>query len=162
MSRVPGAGDVTHGDDVTYENHVTGSIDVSGPRSASVSERLGFADLVDRLAAEAPRRDTERVLFTDLRPELRARRIGAIRLPRADGGRLPLTEFFQFIRELAAADSNLAHSLRNHYASIENAIHLQAAGSRPLRGAWNAAAAQCLLLTVQAPPLADRLQRRGE
>ena len=122
MSRVPGAGDVTHGDDVTHENHVTGSIDVSGPRSASVSERLGFADLVDRLAAEAPRRDTERVLFTDLRPELRARKIGAIRLPRADGGRLPLTEFFQFIRELAAADSNLAHSLRNHYASIENAI----------------------------------------
>ena len=50
-----------------------------------VSERLGFADLVDRLAAEAPRRDTERLLFTDLRPELRARKIGAVRLPRADG-----------------------------------------------------------------------------
>jgi alkylation response protein AidB-like acyl-CoA dehydrogenase len=97
---------------------------VSGavPVSASVSERLGFADLVDRLAADAPRRDTERLLFSDLRPELRARRIGAIRLPRADGGRLPLTEFFRFIRELASADSNLAHSLRNHYAGIENAI----------------------------------------
>ena len=90
--------------------------------SAPVSERLGFADLVDKVAADAPRRDTERLLFDDLRPELRARKIGAIRLPRADGTRLPLTEFFAFIRELAAADSNLAHSLRNHYAGIENAI----------------------------------------
>ena len=135
---------------------------MSGATLAPVSERLGFGDLVDRLAAQAPARDTERLLFDDLRPELRARKIGALRLPGADGERLPLTEFFQFVRELAEADSNLAHSLRNHYASIENAIHLQAAGSRPLRGAWNAAAAQCLLLTVQAPPLADRLQRRGE
>lgn len=56
-------------------------------------------DLIDRVAAQAPRRDTERLLFTDLRPELRTRKIGAIRLPRADGERLPLTEFFQFIRE---------------------------------------------------------------
>ena len=75
--------------------------------SASVSERLGFADLVDKVAADTPRRDTERLLFDDLRPELRARKIGAIRLSRADGTRLPLTEFFAFIRELAAADSNL-------------------------------------------------------
>ena len=110
---------VTDVKDVTAPS---GAIDVSLPTSAPVSERLGFADLIDRLAADAPRRDTERLLFTDLRPELRARKIGAIRLPRADGERLPLTEFFQFIRELAAGDSNLAHSLRNHYASIENAI----------------------------------------
>ena len=108
--------------DVSGPIEVSGPIDVSLPTSAPVSERLGFADLIDRLAADAPRRDTERLLFTDLQPELRARKIGAIRLPRADGERLPLTEFFQFIRELAASDSNLAHSLRNHYASIENAI----------------------------------------
>jgi len=108
--------------DVNGSTIPSGATDVSLPTSAPVSERLGFADLIDRLAADAPRRDTERLLFTDLRPELRARKIGAIRLPRADGERLPLTEFFQFIRELAAGDSNLAHSLRNHYASIENAI----------------------------------------
>jgi len=94
-----------------------------------VTERLGFTDLVRRLAAEAPRRDTERLLFTDLRPELRASRIGAVRLPRADGSRLRLTEFFQFILDLAIADSNLAHSLRNHYAAIENAILDPAPGS---------------------------------
>jgi alkylation response protein AidB-like acyl-CoA dehydrogenase len=87
-----------------------------------VTERLGFADLVSRLSGEAPRRDTERLLFSDLRPELRATKIGAIRLPRADGSRLRLTEFFQFILDLAIADSNLAHSLRNHYAAVENAI----------------------------------------
>jgi alkylation response protein AidB-like acyl-CoA dehydrogenase len=87
-----------------------------------VTERLGFADLVRRLSAEAPRRDRERLLFSDLRPELRSSRIGAIRLPRADGSRLRLTEFFQFILDLSIADSNLAHSLRNHYAAVENAI----------------------------------------
>jgi alkylation response protein AidB-like acyl-CoA dehydrogenase len=87
-----------------------------------VTERLGFADLVSRLSSEAPRRDRDRMLFTDLRPELRASRIGAIRLPRADGSRLRLTEFFQFILDLAIADSNLAHSLRNHYVAVENAI----------------------------------------
>jgi hypothetical protein len=107
--------------DVNGSTIPSGATDVSLPTSAPVSERLGFADLIDRLAADAPRRDTERLLFTDLRPELRARKIGAIRLPRADGERLPLTEFFQFIRELAAGDSNLAHSLRNHYAGGTNA-----------------------------------------
>jgi len=92
------------------------------PPVSPVTERLGFADLVRRLWSEAPRRDRERLLFTDLRQELRASRIGAIRLPRADGTRLRLTEYFQFILDLAAADSNLAHSLRNHYVGLENAI----------------------------------------
>jgi len=87
-----------------------------------VTGRLGFTDLVSRLAGEAPRRDRDRLLFTDLRPELRASKIGAIRLPRADGSRLTLTEYFQFVLDLAIADSNLAHSLRNHYVAIENAI----------------------------------------
>ena len=90
--------------------------------TSGVTERLGFTDLVARLAGEAPRRDSERLLFGDLRPELRARKIGALRLPRGDGSRLALTEFFEFVADLAAADSNLAHSLRNHYATTENAV----------------------------------------
>src|ERR1035438_2453290 len=90
--------------------------------ASPVTERLGFADFISRLASEAPRRDRERLLFSDLQPELRASKIGAIRLPRADGSRLRLTEFFQFILDLATADSNLAHSLRNHYVTVENAI----------------------------------------
>jgi hypothetical protein len=68
-----------------------------------VTERLGFADLVRRLWSEAPRRDRERLLFTDLRPELRAEKIGAIRLPRADGSRLRLTEYFSTL----ACDSTI-------------------------------------------------------
>jgi alkylation response protein AidB-like acyl-CoA dehydrogenase len=94
----------------------------AGPSWSGVSEGLGFAGLLTRLYREAPRRDTERLLFTDLRAELRASRIGAIRLPRADGGRLALSEYFDFILDLATADSNLAHSLRNHYVALENAI----------------------------------------
>src|SRR6202034_3442140 len=30
--------------------------------------------------------------------------------------------FFEVVADLAAADSNLAHSLRNHYSAVENAI----------------------------------------
>ena len=98
--------------------------------TSEVTRRLGFTDLIDRLADEAARRDTERLLFGDLRPQLRTRRIGALRLPRADGSRLALTEFFEFIADLAAADSNLAHSLRNHYTAVENSI-LDPAPSSP-------------------------------
>ena len=42
--------------------------------TSPVSERLGFCDLVDRLAVQAPRRDAERILFSDLRTELRQRK----------------------------------------------------------------------------------------
>jgi alkylation response protein AidB-like acyl-CoA dehydrogenase len=89
---------------------------------SAASQRLGCADLLGRLYRDAPRRDTERLLFTDLHDELRAIRIGAIRLPRPDGSRLTLTEYFDFIGDLAIADSNLAHSLRNHYVTLENAL----------------------------------------
>ena len=122
-----------------------------------VTERLGFTDLVRRLAAEAPRRDTERLLFTDLRPELRASRIGAVRLPRADGSRLRLTEFFQFILDLAIADSNLAHSLRNHYVAIENAILDPAPGSPRLL----ALAAEGLLFGGRGPGADRKLRQRA-
>jgi hypothetical protein len=37
----------------------------------------------------------ERLLVTDLRAELRASRIGAVRLPRADGSRIRLTKFLR-------------------------------------------------------------------
>ncbi|MEV8517749.1 acyl-CoA dehydrogenase family protein [Dactylosporangium sp. NPDC051484] len=89
------------------------------PKVTAVSERLGLSELITRLWADAPRRDTERVLFSDLRPQLRALRLGAVRLPREDGSRLPLSEFFELVLDLSAADSNFAHSLRNHYAAVE-------------------------------------------
>jgi hypothetical protein len=66
--------------------------------TSPASKRLGFADLIDRLSAQEPRRDSERILFDDVLPELRKRKIGAIRLPGASenlgasGSRLPLTE----------------------------------------------------------------------
>jgi alkylation response protein AidB-like acyl-CoA dehydrogenase len=84
--------------------------------------QLGLTGLLGRLYDEAPRRDSERLLFTDLRDELRAIRIGAIRMPRADGRRIALTDYFDVILDLAIADSNLAHSLRNHYVAVENNI----------------------------------------
>ena len=52
MTDVAGVSDVTG---VAGVSDATGVSGVSAPTSALVSERLGFADLVDRLAAEAPR-----------------------------------------------------------------------------------------------------------
>jgi alkylation response protein AidB-like acyl-CoA dehydrogenase len=81
------------------------------------------------VAAAAPDRDQRRGLYSDLRPRLRALRIGAVRLPGQDGQRLPLIDFFELVEELAAADSNLAHFLRNHYAAVENNLLAPTASS---------------------------------
>ncbi len=45
---------VTHGGQADGVSDLTARIDVSGSGPTPVSERLGFADLVDRLAAESP------------------------------------------------------------------------------------------------------------
>ena len=97
-----------------------------------VSSRLGFGDLIDRLSGEAPRRDTERLLFSDLRPELRERKTGAIRLPRADGSRLALTEFFQFMagiaqRALSDPVELVRSRSRNYYHGTADEPVIQAA-----------------------------------
>ena len=41
---------------------------MSEAEGAPVSERLGFANLVDKVAAQAPRRDAERLLLDDRGP----------------------------------------------------------------------------------------------
>jgi alkylation response protein AidB-like acyl-CoA dehydrogenase len=56
---------------------------------------------------------------------VRRARLGALRVPRADGGAgATLRELFQVVIELAAADVNVAHILRGHFAFVEERLRL--------------------------------------
>lgn len=82
---------------------------------AAVTHRLGYAALFQHFADGAAARDVGRTpLFAETR-ELKARGFGALRVD----GTLPLPEFFALIRDLAKADPNIAHVLRNHFYAVE-------------------------------------------
>jgi alkylation response protein AidB-like acyl-CoA dehydrogenase len=79
----------------------------------------GLRDLYDRVAAEASARDHDRTHPYDVLGLLRQARFGALRLPRPQGGGASLREVFQEAILLGAADSNVAHIYRNHFAFVE-------------------------------------------
>ncbi len=89
----------------------------SGPlthRSPELKELFAF------IAAGAAERDRERIHPYDVFELVRSARLGALRLRREDGGAgSTLRELFEVVIALAAADPNIAHSLRNHYAFVE-------------------------------------------
>lgn len=97
-----------------------------GPALISpLSASLGFADILAEIAASAPQRESQRQLPSDEIGRLKALRFGAIRLARGDGGHgLSLSELFTVSRDLAAADSNIAHAFRNHLWQVEAALRL--------------------------------------
>lgn len=79
--------------------------------------------LVDSIAAGADARDRGEASAHDAIDILRAARLGAFRLPRAEGGGgASLTELFELVIDLAEADSNIPHILRNHFAFVEKAL----------------------------------------
>ncbi|MFC3692340.1 acyl-CoA dehydrogenase [Chenggangzhangella methanolivorans] len=79
-----------------------------------------FQSLFAEVGARAAERDRERVHPTDVIALLRERRVGALRLPVEEGGRgYSLRRLLSFVIGLAAADSNVAHALRNHYAFVD-------------------------------------------
>lgn len=56
---------------------------------------------------------------------VKAARLGALRVPRADGGGgASLRELFDTVIGLAAADVNVAHILRGHFAHVEERLRL--------------------------------------
>ena len=87
---------------------------------SDVARRLGLEEVLTRFALAAPKRDVERILLTEEVAELKRLKFGAARLPVEAGGLgITLPELFQLGRDAATADSNLAHSLRNHFGSVE-------------------------------------------
>jgi len=86
-----------------------------------------FHHLLDSLndAAEPRDRDTEATVAAIAR--VRKARLGALRLPRAEGGGgATLRELFETIILLGEADSNIPHILRNQFAFTEKALRLRA------------------------------------
>lgn len=79
-----------------------------------------LADIFEEIRAQAVTRELERDLAFDAVDKLTAAGFGALRIPAEFGGAgLSLTEFFGLLVELAAADSNVAHLLRGHFAFVE-------------------------------------------
>lgn len=93
-------------------------------RSAALRAALAdFAPALDQLRAAAPRNDVERLHpFEEVRA-LAALGLGAVRLPVSAGGRgLSLSELYDLLIEVGAADSNIPQALRQHYFRVELAL----------------------------------------
>jgi alkylation response protein AidB-like acyl-CoA dehydrogenase len=80
----------------------------------------GLASLFAEIRAGAVARELGRELAHDPVARLRELGFGALRVPVEFGGAgLTLPEFFDLLVDLAAADSNVAHLLRGHFAFVE-------------------------------------------
>lgn len=88
-----------------------------------LSATLGFSEAIAAIAATAAQREREQRLPHEEIATLKALGFGALRLSADDGGRgLSLSELFAVARDVAAADSNIAHALRNHFWQVEAAL----------------------------------------
>jgi alkylation response protein AidB-like acyl-CoA dehydrogenase len=101
-------------------NHPTSA----GPRLVSpLSATLGFSQIIDDIAATAAERERANRLPHDEISRLKALGFGALRLPvDAGGSGATLSGLFVVARDLAAADSNIAHAFRNHLWQVEAAL----------------------------------------
>ncbi|MBB3810459.1 acyl-CoA dehydrogenase family protein [Pseudochelatococcus contaminans] len=76
--------------------------------------------LLDTIAEGAAERDRERIHPYDIFDLIRQTRLGALRIRREDGGGgASYRDLYDTVIRLGAADSNVAHSLRNHYVFAE-------------------------------------------
>lgn len=102
------------------ESFVPDTASPGGPLGWSApTHALGLAPLFDHFAQGAAERDVERRLIHAETAELKQRRFGALRLEAPDRPALALADFFAVIRDLGAADPNIAHVLRNHFFAVE-------------------------------------------
>ncbi|MBO0767261.1 MAG: acyl-CoA dehydrogenase family protein [Solirubrobacterales bacterium] len=83
-----------------------------------------FRRLLEKIAAGASERDRTLTLPHEQIRWLADAGVTRLRLPQADGGGgLSLPEVFKLVIDLAAADSNVAHILRVHFAFLELVLH---------------------------------------
>ncbi|WP_216279514.1 hypothetical protein [Rhodobacter sp. 24-YEA-8] len=66
---------------------------------------------------------------------LRQPRIGTFRLPQPVGAAASLPQLFEFVIDLAEADSNIAHILRNHFFNADRLLRSKYSPIPPLAGA---------------------------
>src|SRR5690606_3093337 len=89
--------------------------------SAALARALGdLAPLLAELRAASATNDVEREHPFDLVARLATAGLGAVRVPVELGGHgLSLTEFFDLLIAVGAADSNVPQALRQHYFRVE-------------------------------------------
>jgi alkylation response protein AidB-like acyl-CoA dehydrogenase len=77
-------------------------------------------ELLSEIAAGAFERERDAIAPYEVIDRIRAARLGALRVPEAEGGAgASMRELFEFAIELAHADANVAHILRAHYWFVE-------------------------------------------
>lgn len=82
-----------------------------------------LAALLEEIAAGAAERDRDRVHPYEQIQLIKDSRLGALRVPREHGGAGgSLRDLFRILVALGAADSNVAHILRQHFAYVEQSL----------------------------------------
>jgi alkylation response protein AidB-like acyl-CoA dehydrogenase len=85
--------------------------------------------LIDQIGAEVLDRDRDRRAPHAEYALAKQHRLGALRVPaELGGGGCSIRELFQTVIELAAADPDVSHSLRNHFLFVESRVRLARAG----------------------------------
>ena len=80
-------------------------------------------ELIAAIAADAEARDRGEADTRDAIALVRAARLGVFRVPASEGGGgASLGQLYELVLDLAEADSNIPHILRNHFAFIEKAL----------------------------------------
>ncbi|MGF1986424.1 MAG: acyl-CoA dehydrogenase family protein [Nostoc sp. ZfuVER08] len=82
--------------------------------------------LFDFIALGASERDRDRILPYDVVDLIRRSRLGALRVPVAEGGGgSTARELFEVVIKLGDADPNVAHIIRNHFSVTERILRSQ-------------------------------------
>lgn len=96
------------------------SFDFSHPLSARSPD---LQRLFDHIAEGAAYREQERILPYEIVDLIRLSKLGALRIPVADGGGgSTIRELLEAVIRLGDADANVAHILRNHFSVVERLI----------------------------------------
>ena len=96
------------------------SLRFSQPLTAHPSD---WQALFDHIALGEAERERDRVLPYEAIDLIRRSRLGALRIPSADGGGgSSVRELFALVLGLATADANVAHILRNHFSVVERFV----------------------------------------
>jgi alkylation response protein AidB-like acyl-CoA dehydrogenase len=103
----------------TTDSKLAGTLRSGAVQPGSVALR----ELVAAIAAGAEARDRGEADTRDAIALVRAARLGVFRLPQAEGGAgATLSQLYELVLDLAEADSNIPHILRNHFAFVEKAL----------------------------------------
>jgi len=103
--------------------HIPGQVgaDIAADDAALAAH---FRPIFERIAVGAVERETSRTLAYDAIAWLRDAGFGRVRIPRAHGGMgATIPQFFSLLAELAAADSNISHAWRGHFAFLEERLN---------------------------------------